>query len=82
MVDMWYNEINDYNFNNPGFNMNGLMTGHFTQCVWKATNQVGCGIGVIGFSIYGVCQFSPAGNFFTTGLMAENFTANVAQPFC
>ena len=26
-VNMWYNEVKNYNFNNPGFTMN---TGHFT----------------------------------------------------
>ncbi|KAI5789685.1 CAP domain-containing protein, partial [Peziza echinospora] len=39
-VDMWYNEIKDYNFNNPGFSMK---TGHFTQVVWNAATKIGCG---------------------------------------
>ena len=40
-VDMWYEEIKDYDFNNPGFSSR---TGHFTQVVWKNSRQLGCGV--------------------------------------
>jgi hypothetical protein len=30
-----------YNWNAPGFSS---ATGHFTQVVWKATTEVGCGV--------------------------------------
>ena len=40
MTDDWYNEVNQYNFNNPGY-ISG--TGHFTQIVWKGSKQVGFG---------------------------------------
>ncbi|ODV77878.1 PR-1-like protein, partial [Suhomyces tanzawaensis NRRL Y-17324] len=38
-VDAWYDEIKDYNYNNPVF---AEETGHFTQVVWKGTTKVGC----------------------------------------
>ncbi|CAD6897025.1 unnamed protein product, partial [Tilletia controversa] len=40
-VDMWYDEIKDYNFNVPDWSE---ATGHFTQLVWKASSRVGCAI--------------------------------------
>ena len=41
-VDMWYEEIADYDFNNPGWKSG---TGHFTQVVWKGSEKLGCGVG-------------------------------------
>ncbi|KAI9244541.1 CAP domain-containing protein [Sporodiniella umbellata] len=40
-IDGWYSEVTKYNYNNPGF---GMSTGHFTQLVWKATTEIGCGV--------------------------------------
>lgn len=34
----FYEEIKDYNFDQPGFSS---QTGHFTQVVWKSTRQIG-----------------------------------------
>ena len=56
---MWYEEINLYNFNNPGFSSR---TGHFTQVVWKSTTSLGCGLGIVGGRAIGVCNYSPPGN--------------------
>ena len=58
---MWYDEVSEYRFNNPGFSTG---TGHFTQIVWKDTTDVGCGITISkDAKIYAVCNYSPSGNF-------------------
>ena len=78
-VDMWYGEIKDYDFANPGFSSK---TGHFTQVVWGASTKLGCGLAKCPGSIYGwppefgdalmyVCRYSPPGNF------NNQFSANV-----
>ncbi|XP_078685251.1 uncharacterized protein LOC144918387 [Branchiostoma floridae x Branchiostoma belcheri] len=40
VVDMWYDEINHYNFDQGGHQEG---TGHFTQLVWKSAREVGVG---------------------------------------
>ena len=58
---MWYDEVAMYNFTQPGFSS---ATGHFTQVVWKATTQVGCGVAMSNDGgVYGVCQYTPPGNY-------------------
>ncbi|EFX70384.1 hypothetical protein DAPPUDRAFT_61402 [Daphnia pulex] len=59
-VDNWYNEIQNYDFGNPGFSS---ATGHFTQVVWKASTELGVGLaeGTDGW-VYFCCNYSPAGN--------------------
>ena len=39
-TDLWYNEINSYDFGSPGYSES---TGHFTQVVWKASTKLGIG---------------------------------------
>jgi len=61
MVDMWYNEIKDYNFNKPGFSSS---TGHFTQVVWKDTDEIGVGVAYDGNgTCFCVANYKPPGNF-------------------
>ncbi|KAF5365072.1 hypothetical protein D9758_011019 [Tetrapyrgos nigripes] len=74
----WMNEASNYDYNNPVFSQN---TGHFTQVVWKATNQIACAIadcpaGTIfqKSSRYVVCQYTPPGNY------RGRFSANVGRP--
>ena len=61
MTDDWYNEVNQYDFNNPGY-ISG--TGHFTQIVWRDSKNVGFGYAQArdGY-YYGVANYYPAGNF-------------------
>ena len=58
-VDMWYREVDAYDFARGGFSMK---TGHFTQVVWRDTTQVGCGVTTCnGMDLY-VCNYDPPGN--------------------
>ena len=67
VVAMWYGEIAKYDFRRGGFSME---TGHFTQVVWRATTQIGCGTSECkGMTIW-VCNYDPAGNF--EGAYKEN----------
>jgi uncharacterized protein YkwD len=72
-VSLWYNEINSYDYNNPGFALN---TGHFTQVVWKGTKSVGCAVqhcpNLENLPII-VCNYSPAGTW------RNSFRAHVTQ---
>ena len=58
-VEMWYEEINQYHFNRPGFSSS---TGHFTQVVWASTTMVGVGRALNGSSTYVVANYVPPGN--------------------
>jgi uncharacterized protein YkwD len=66
-VYLWYNEIQNYDFNNPGFSDS---TGHFTQVVWEASLQIGCGWVYDGctselgnsYPNYLACEYWPYGN--------------------
>ena len=81
-VDAWYDEIELYDFNNPGFNKS---TGHFTQLVWKSTSQIGCAKVICdnAWGQYTICEYSnTAGNVLgtnsETGL--SYFAENVLKP--
>ncbi|RUS21492.1 CAP domain-containing protein [Endogone sp. FLAS-F59071] len=43
-VDDWYNEVQYYNWNEPGnlVGPQGQEIGHFTALVWESSTQVGC----------------------------------------
>ncbi|XP_071096508.1 Golgi-associated plant pathogenesis-related protein 1-like [Haliotis cracherodii] len=66
--DMWYSEISKYDYNKAGFSSG---TGHFTQMVWKGSNELGVGIakGDDG-KIYVVANYLPPGNY--TGQFQDN----------
>jgi uncharacterized protein YkwD len=61
MTQMWYDEVNDYNYKNP--ESGSKPTGHFTQVVWKGSKTVGFGKAKNGNSYYGCAQYYPAGNY-------------------
>ena len=57
----WYSEINDYDFNNPGFNDK---VGHFTQLVWKGSKEIGCGAACNNKNqCFVTCNYYPPGNY-------------------
>ncbi len=77
VVDGWYAEEADYDYNNPGY-VKG--TGHFSQVIWKGTRAIGCarvtGCGPehsLRANTW-VCQYSPAGNY------VSQFEENVLPP--
>ncbi|XP_042143755.1 Golgi-associated plant pathogenesis-related protein 1-like [Ixodes scapularis] len=61
VTSLWFNEIYKYDYNHPRFSSE---TSHFTQMVWKATTDVGCGYARSHYSrtIYVVCNYWPQGN--------------------
>lgn len=74
-VDNWYEEIYKYNFKRPRFNP---LTGHFTQLVWRSTDEIGFGVGVgkdrREWCVWIVSLYNPIGN--TVGW----FSMNVKEP--
>ncbi|KAG0321794.1 hypothetical protein BGZ97_010356 [Linnemannia gamsii] len=62
-VQAWYDEVKDYDFNNPGFSGK---TGHFTQVVWKSSKTLGCAKRACPkYPIY-ICEYDPPGNIVTS----------------
>ncbi|OQW92036.1 MAG: hypothetical protein BWK79_15550 [Beggiatoa sp. IS2] len=62
VVDAWGNEISDYNYATNSC-ASGKMCGHYTQVVWRDTQQVGCGKASCGNQQIWVCNYSPPGNY-------------------
>lgn len=73
IVGMWAEEESAYDFAHGGFSMD---TGHFTQVVWRATRQVGCGMATCNGMDTWVCNYDPPGN------MEGDYADNVAPPRC
>ena len=69
-VDMWYNEIKDYDFKKGDFQPN---TGHFTQVVWKGTTEVGAAKVIKDGYCFVVANYCPPGN------MMGDFDKNVTK---
>lgn len=67
-VNSWYSEVKDYNFGKPGFQSN---TGHFTQVVWKSSEELGIGRAKSADGKeFVVGRYKPAGNMMRA--FAEN----------
>ncbi len=60
-VQSWANERTHYD-PSTGRCVGGEC-GHYTQLVWRATTEVGCGAATCGSSHFTVCNYSPPGNF-------------------
>ena len=68
-IDMWYEEISNYNFNNPGFSSG---TGHFTQVVWKNSKEFGIGLACQRSTCFMTGNYYPGGNFGYSNDYAKN----------
>jgi uncharacterized protein YkwD len=69
-VNLWYEEIGEYNYSAPGFGP----AGHFTQLIWRGSKQVGCARAICPGYVYWICRYSPAGNY------DSEFAQNVSPP--
>ena len=69
----WYDEIEFYDWNNPGFLLN---TENFTQLVWKNSLEVGFGIAIGSNNKVIACA-----NYFPAGNKANEYEINVSRPF-
>ncbi|XP_019643203.1 PREDICTED: peptidase inhibitor 16-like [Branchiostoma belcheri] len=66
-VEQWYNEVERYDFGDKSGNFGQSSTGHFSQVVWKETEELGVGMakrensnGMTKYMM--VCNYSPPGN--------------------
>lgn len=73
VVETWYREIANYDFNRPVF---GMDTGHFTQVVWAGSTELGCGVALCDGGETWVCNYSEPGN------MRGEFPQNVQPTSC
>lgn len=62
VVRMWGEEVKDYDYATNSCKP-GKMCGHYTQVVWKTTQQVGCGMARGNGKEIWVCNYNPPGNF-------------------
>lgn len=62
----WYSEIKDFDFEKGAKKEGGSAVGHFTQMIWKATTEVGCGVATAKSDdmtmTHVVCRYRPMGN--------------------
>ena len=70
----WYGEIKDWSFKES--KSTGGVTGHFTQLVWKESQQLNCAYSEFQKdqfnAYYVVCQYFPRGNFGGNADYVEN----------
>lgn len=75
-IDMFYNEVLLYDYNNPVFNSE---TGHFTQLVWMNTREIGLGIATSTNGYTYICtNYNPSGNYM--GQFQINVKPSLSQP--
>ncbi len=60
VVDYWASESRNYDYRSN--RCNGTC-GHYTQIVWRATTEVGCGMARGGDREVWVCEYNPPGNW-------------------
>ena len=62
IVDQWYNESSNYDFNDGTPIDPSLPYLHFTQVVWRSSSKLGMGVASGGNSHYFVARYDPGGN--------------------
>nr|P83377.1 RecName: Full=Venom allergen 5; AltName: Full=Antigen 5; Short=Ag5; AltName: Full=Cysteine-rich venom protein; Short=CRVP; AltName: Allergen=Pol g 5 [Polistes gallicus] len=67
LIQLWENEVKDFNYNTGITNKNFGKVGHYTQMVWGNTKEVGCGsLKYVEKNMkihYLICNYGPAGNY-------------------
>ena len=80
-VETWYKEIEKYDFTKGEFTSG---TGHFTQVVWKSSEQIGCGVACGSNDYcYVTCNYYPGGNYlgqFKTNVLPATETPTTDAP--
>lgn len=71
MTESWYNERTKYDYRNPAYQPG---TGHFTQVVWKGSEEVGFGRAQGTSMNFAVAMYYPPGNYM------GDFDRNVFPP--
>ncbi|CAF2928137.1 unnamed protein product [Rotaria sp. Silwood2] len=71
MTESWYNESTKYDYHNPSYQPG---TGHFTQVVWKGSQEVGFAQAQGTSMNFAVAMYYPPGNFI------GDFDRNVFPP--
>lgn len=61
VVDFWAAERANYDIETNSCS-SGNVCGHYTQIVWAATTQIGCGMATCGTKQIWVCNYDPPGN--------------------
>lgn len=62
IVDNWYKESKEYNFNKKRPKDNGKITSHFTQLVWKNSKDIGIGYTCKLNNCIVIANYFPGGN--------------------
>ncbi|XP_035228329.1 uncharacterized protein LOC118200486 isoform X1 [Stegodyphus dumicola] len=75
IVNDWYKEIHNYNYNKPGWKRGAY---HFSQLLWKSTTEIGVGVARIPGQnkAFVVVNYRPGGN----NNMPGEFERNVLPP--
>lgn len=71
MTESWYNECQKYDYRNPSYQPG---TGHFTQVVWRGSQEVGFAQAKGSSMNYAVAMYHPPGNY------VGEFDRNVFAP--
>jgi uncharacterized protein YkwD len=77
IVTIWYDEVQFYNWNQPGYS---YITGHFTQLVWVKSRRIGVGVSYskANNKLYVGMAYDPPGNYI--GDFQKNVLPKISKP--